>query len=221
MPPAWWGLRYEPRRAQCVSLEQASPYASRVPRLRRRRVIDRGSNVPRRMPCRSSCSPVLVQELPGTVEATRAASSREPSPDRSNLVVVFSPRRAPAERARLQVSARIAPARLDLPSPQPAATPWSDLGAQARGFPVGMDLDDAVQQACRGNVRAAFPVSPAVVAAWPTRHPIRPAAGRGDLLAVLGISPTRPVPLPVDGVYRLRASPDHAQPLRLRIWHSV
>ena len=44
--------------------------------------------------------------------------------------------------------------------------------------------------------------------------PERPAAGRGDLLLILGTAAdpraSDRLPLPGDGVYRFRASPDHA-----------
>ena len=191
MPPAWWiGIRT--RRAQCVSLEQASPYASRVPRLRRRRVYStEEQRRPARMHCRPCCSPVLVRGLPGQSEATRAASSRNRAPTGQSWLSYLA---APGA-STMGAAASERPERAGPPRSSEPATRRDTLGrpgCAGTGFPVGMDLEDAVQQACRGNVRAAAPVSPAVVAARLTRHPIRPATGRGDLPAVLGISPTDP-----------------------------
>ncbi len=228
MPPAWWGLRYERDAPNACPLNSLALRKPRATSEAAPGAFDPGATQPSPDALPLELQPGPGPRAAGAVEAIRAASSRNRAPT-GQAWLSFSPRRAPAERARLQVNARIAPARLDLPSPQPAATPWSDLGSQTWGFAVEMDLEDAVSASlprqCPGCIsgvtgscrRTADSTSdpprgrtrrPPGGPGNPADRPRSASCGRG--VSVPGVARPRPTAAPPHLARRLKGLPARA-----------
>lgn len=182
------------------------------------------SSAPRAGGIAARVRPGSRRGLPGRVVATQAPSFRESSLD-SQAWLPFPLRRTPADGARLQVGAWIAPAGLDPPKPQPAVTPrmtrvrrngnLTDGNRRRRPCSAGLSREGSARQPCvTGGCHRVAGSTPDPACSRTRRPPGCPGN------SAVSHASCR-FPLPVDGANRFRASPGHAQLRRLCIWHGV
>ena len=140
------------RRAQCVSLEQSSAYARRVPRTGRFRAYSTEEQRSRgRMQCCWSCGRALARGCGGTLwRHGRRRFEIDPRPVKPGCR--FSLHRPPAETCAAATGRPEYAGPKRSPEPATSRDALKGPGAPERGFPDGIDANDPFRQHPRRNV---------------------------------------------------------------------